>query len=103
MASRKNLFRQYTAKLAQDTSVKVDDLAKLSESYSASDIKDICQSAQLKVVNELFEKGEPTDDTILPRELNLTDFKEMFKVRKPSVSPDMIRAYLRWSEQFKAL
>lgn len=103
MASRKNLFKQYTSKLAQDTSVKVDDLARLSESYSASDIKDICQSAQLKVVNELFEKGEPADDTIQPRDLNLSDFKEMFKVRKPSVSPDMIRAYLRWSEQFKAL
>lgn len=103
IASRKNLFKQYTSKLAQDTSVKVDDLARLSESYSASDIKDICQSAQLKVVNELFEKGEPADDTIQPRDLNLSDFKEMFKVRKPSVSTEMIRAYLRWSEQFKAL
>ncbi|MDQ2685254.1 MAG: AAA family ATPase [Thermoproteota archaeon] len=103
IASRKNLFKQYTSKLAQDTSVKVDDLARLSESYSASDIKDICQSAQLKVVNELFEKGEPADDTIQPRDLNLSDFKEMFKVRKPSVSTEMIRAYMRWSEQFKAL
>jgi SpoVK/Ycf46/Vps4 family AAA+-type ATPase len=103
MASRKNLFKQYTLKLTRDQTVKVDDLAKLSEAYSASDIKDICQSAQLKVVNELFEKGEPTDDSILPRELTISDFKEMFKVRKPSVSSDMVRAYLRWSEQFKAL
>jgi len=103
IASRKNLFKQYTSKLTRDQTVKIDDLAKLSEAYSASDIKDICQSAQLKVVNELFEKGEPTDDSILPRELTLSDFKEMFKVRKPSVSPDMVRAYMRWSEQFKAL
>ena len=103
LASRKNLFKQYTSKLARDQSVKVDDLAKASEAYSASDIKDICQSAQLKVVNELFEEGEPMDDSTLPRELTLLDFKEMFKVRKPSVSPEMIRAYLRWSEQFKAL
>lgn len=103
LASRKNLFKQYTSKLARDQTVKVDDLAKASEAYSASDIKDICQSAQLKVVNELFEEGEPMDDSTLPRELTLLDFKEMFKVRKPSVSPEMIRAYLRWSEQFKAL
>src|SRR5690606_1233454 len=103
IASRKNLFKQYLSKLARDQTVKVDDLAKLSDSYSASDIKDICQSAQLKVVNELFEKGEPADDTVLPRELTLSDFKEMFKVRKPSVSSDMLRAYVRWSEQFKAL
>lgn len=101
--SRKNLFRQYVAKLIKDPSLKVDELAKLSETYSASDIKDICQSAQLKVVNELFEKGEPLDEDDLPRELNLADFKEMFRVRKPSVSSDMIRAYMRWSEQFKAL
>ncbi len=78
-------------------------MARLSEAYSASDIKDIFQSAQLRVVNELFEKGEPLVEDDLPRELNLADFKEMFKVRKPSVSSDMIRAYMRWSEQFKAL
>ncbi len=101
--SRKNLFKQYVSKLSKDPSLKVDELAKLSESYSASDIKDICQSAQLKVVNELFEKGEPLEESDVPRALNLSDFKEMFKVRKPSVSPDMIRAYMRWSEQFKAL
>ncbi|MBA3750933.1 MAG: AAA family ATPase, partial [Nitrosopumilus sp.] len=60
-------------------------------------------SAQLKVVNELFEKGDPLDETEIPRALNLTDFKDMIKVRKPSVSSDMVRAYMRWSEQFKAL
>jgi SpoVK/Ycf46/Vps4 family AAA+-type ATPase len=103
MMSRKNLFKQYVSKLNNDSSLKIDELAKLSESYSASDIKDICQSAQLKVVNELFEKGDPIDETDLPRALSLTDFKDMIKVRKPSVSSDMVRAYMRWSEQFKAL
>ncbi len=103
MMSRKNLFKQYVSKLNNDSSLKIDELAKLSESYSASDIKDICQSAQLKVVNELFEKGDPLDETEIPRALNLTDFKDMIKVRKPSVSSDMVRAYMRWSEQFKAL
>lgn len=75
----------------------------MSESYSASDIKDICQSAQLKVVNELFEKGDPSNESEIPRAINLSDFKDMLKVRKPSVSSDMVRAYMRWSEQFKAL
>ncbi|MDQ4074170.1 MAG: AAA family ATPase [Thermoproteota archaeon] len=103
MLSRKNLFKQYVSKLNKDASLKVDELAKLSESYSASDIKDICQSAQLKVVNELFENGDPLDELELPRALNLSDFKDMFRVRRPSVSSDMIRSYMRWSEQFKAL
>jgi SpoVK/Ycf46/Vps4 family AAA+-type ATPase len=103
MLSRKSLFKQYVSKLNKDASLKVDELAKLSESYSASDIKDICQSAQLKVVNELFENGDPLDELELPRALNISDFKEMFRVRRPSVSSDMIRSYMRWSEQFKAL
>jgi hypothetical protein len=29
--------------------------------------------------------------------------KEIFKVRKPSISMEMIRAYMRWSDQYKAL
>ena len=103
MMSRKSLFKQYVSKLNNDSSLKIDELAKLSESYSASDIKDICQSAQLKVVNELFENGDPMNGSELPRALNLNDFKDMIKVRKPSVSSDMVRAYMRWSEQFKAL
>ena len=101
--SRKDLFRQYVSKLNNDSSLKIDELAKLSESYSASDIKDICQSVQLKVVNELFENGDPTDGSEVPRAINLSDFKEMLKIRKPSVSPEMVRAYMRWSEQYKAL
>jgi hypothetical protein len=33
----------------------------------------------------------------------VTDFKEIFKVRKPSVSAEMLKAYVKWSDQFKAL
>src|SRR3989449_8483143 len=51
-ASRSNLFCQYTAPLKKETSLKSEELAKLAEGYSASDIKDICQSAQLRVVND---------------------------------------------------
>ncbi len=103
MISRKDLFKQYVSKLNNDSSLKIDELAKLSESYSASDIKDICQSVQLKVVNELFENGDPLNESEVPRTINLTDFKDMIKVRKPSVSPENVRAYMRWSEQYKAL
>src|SRR2546428_13189436 len=43
-SSRTNLFVQYTAALKKELSLKSEDLAKLVEGYSASDIKDICQS-----------------------------------------------------------
>jgi SpoVK/Ycf46/Vps4 family AAA+-type ATPase len=102
-ASRTNLFLQYTGPLNVDGTLRVDELSKISEGYSASDIKDICQSVQLRVVNELFESGRAMEDGTNPRPINMNDFREIFRIRKPSVSVDMIRAYMRWSEQFKAL
>jgi SpoVK/Ycf46/Vps4 family AAA+-type ATPase len=103
IASRINLFNQYTAPLKKENTLKVEELARFSEGYSASDIKDICQSAQLRVVNELFESGKAMDVKANPRAILVSDFKEIFKIRKPSVSTDMIRAYMKWSDQFKAL
>jgi SpoVK/Ycf46/Vps4 family AAA+-type ATPase len=102
-ASRTNLFLQYTSPLNIDGTLRVDELAKISEGYSASDIKDICQSVQLRVVNELFESGRAMEDGTNPRPIGMTDFREILRIRKPSVSVDMIRAYMRWSDQFKAL
>ena len=75
---------------------------------SASDIKDICQAVQLKVVNEMFSTTtykEPVEgeNPSKPRDITMKDFRETIVRRKPSVSMDMIRAYYKWSEQFKAL
>jgi SpoVK/Ycf46/Vps4 family AAA+-type ATPase len=101
--SRNYLFKQYTMPLKKDKIFKIEELSKLVQGYSASDIKDICQAAQLRVVNELFESGKAMEAQSNPRSISMNDFKEIIKIRKPSVSIDMIRAYMRWSEQFKAL
>ncbi len=101
--SRNYLFKQYTMPLKKDKTLKIEDLSKLVQGYSASDIKDICQAVQLRVVNELFESGKAMEAQSNPRSISMNDFKEIIKIRKPSVSMDMIRAYMRWSEQFKAL
>ena len=103
IASRINLFNQYTTPLKKEKTLKNEELAKFTEGYSASDIKDICQSAQLRVVNELFESGKAMDVEQIPRAIIASDFKEIFKIRKPSVTSEMIRAYMKWSDQFKAL
>jgi SpoVK/Ycf46/Vps4 family AAA+-type ATPase len=108
LEARENLFDLYTSPLHKDEKVKSGDLAKLADGYSASDIKDICQSAQLMVVNDLFHSpnfgeevlGEPKAQ---PRIITTSDFKEIISRRKPSVSMEMIRAYYKWTEQFKAL
>jgi SpoVK/Ycf46/Vps4 family AAA+-type ATPase len=106
--ARENLFEQYTAKLNKNFSVSNTQLAKLFDGYSASDIKDVCQAAQIKTVHEIFDSPgyhEPIEgeEAIQPRALTTDDFKNIMSRRKPSVSLEMIRAYHKWSEEFQAL
>ena len=106
--AREKLFEQYTAPLKKDLRVNIAELAKLFDGYSASDIKDVCQAAQIKAVHEIFnapDYHEPIsgETPIQPRELTTSDFKEIMERRKPSVSLEMIRAYHKWSEEFRAL
>ena len=108
LEARVNLFDLYTSPLNKDDKVKSAELAKLADGYSASDIKDICQSAQLMVVNDLFHSPNFGDSVLgeaqsQPRQITMPDFKEIITRRKPSVSMEMIRAYYKWSEQFRAL
>ena len=101
--SRNHLFKQYTIPLKKDKTLKIEELSKLVQGYSASDIKDICQAVQLRVVNELFESGKAMEAKSNPRPISMNDFKEIIKIRKSTISIEMIRAYMRWSEQCKAL
>ncbi len=100
---RLQLFKLYTSPLNVDGNLKLEELAKVSEGYSASDIRDICQSGQLRVVNELFASGKADDGSSKTRSITMSDFRDIQKNRKPSVSVEMNRAYMRWTEQFKAL
>ena len=106
--ARERLFVLYTNKLNLDSRVRQHTLASIFDGYSASDIKDICQAVQLRVVNEMFSTSsykEPVEgeNQSGPRGITMKDFRETMARRKPSVSMDMIRAYYKWSEQFKAL
>jgi len=101
--ARLQMFKLYTSPLNVDGNLKLEELAKVSEGYSASDIRDICQSVQLRVVNELFASGKADDGNSKTRSITTSDFRDILKNRKPSVSVEMIRAYMRWTEQFKAL
>ena len=106
--AREKLFDLYTSPLKKNSRVNSLSLAKQFDGYSASDIRDVCQSVQMEVVNELFRSPdyhEPVagEAPSQPRELNMTDFKNIKIKRKPSVSTEMVRAYHKWSEQFRAL
>lgn len=106
--ARQNLFDLYTAPLRKDPGVSSADLAKLFDGYSASDVKDVCQSAQLHAVHDLFSSPgyhEPVEgeEPQQPEALDMGDFRNIMAERKPSVSMEMIRAYHKWSAEFKAL
>lgn len=101
--TRLMMLKHYTANLSVADNVDLHELARLSEGFSGSDIRDVCQSAQLSLIGEFFESGKANDKAAKPRALNMADFRQIFEERKPSVSLDMLALYNRWFEAFKAL
>jgi SpoVK/Ycf46/Vps4 family AAA+-type ATPase len=101
--TRLMMLKLYTATLQIDQNVDLHELARLSEGFSGSDIRDVCQSAQLSLIGEFFESGKAVDKEAKPRSLTMSDFRQILEERKPSVSLDMLSLYNRWFEAFKAL
>jgi SpoVK/Ycf46/Vps4 family AAA+-type ATPase len=101
--ARLGMFKLYTSHLRMAPATDLDRLARLSEGFSGSDIRDTCQSAHLKVIGELFESGQASDKHAQPKPICTDDFKQILEERKPSVSLDMVGSYTRWFEAFKAL
>ncbi len=101
--ARLNMLKLYTSNLNLSPKVDLDEFARLAAGFSGSDIRDICQSAHLRVIGELFDSGKASDKQAKPRPLSTDDFKSILEDRKPSVSPRVISTYKEWSEAFKAL
>jgi SpoVK/Ycf46/Vps4 family AAA+-type ATPase len=97
------MLKLYTSNLTIDNDVDLHELARLSEGFSGSDIRDVCQSAQLKLIGEFFESGKAMDKAAQPRSITMSDFRQILEARKPSVSLDMLSLYNRWFDAFKAL
>ena len=101
--TRLMMLKLYTSNLTIEQAVDLHELARLSEGFSGSDIRDVCQSAQLKLIGEFFETGRAMDREAKPRALTMSDFRSILEDRKPSVSMGMLSHYSRWFEAFKAL
>ncbi len=100
--TRLKIYQLYTQKLVM-SDVDLNEIARLSEGYSGSDIRDVCQAVQLRVVSELFESGRYLDKNAKPRPITMEDFKIVISQRKPSITKEMIRAYELWAENFRAI
>ena len=99
---RLGIFKLYTSCLRLSPDVSLEELARLTEGFSGSDILDVCQSVQLKVNSEFFESGR-SDKISSPREINMQDFLEVLEKRKPSISKASLEVYEKWFNRFKAL
>ncbi|MDP2900856.1 MAG: AAA family ATPase [Candidatus Bathyarchaeota archaeon] len=102
-ATRLQMFEINSSQLEMTPDVDFHVLTQLTEGYSGSDIKDICQVVRQEVIRELFESGAAENTTAKPRPLSMADFKRAITNRKPSVSKEMIKEYDKWFDQFKAL
>jgi SpoVK/Ycf46/Vps4 family AAA+-type ATPase len=101
--ARLNMLKLYTEHLNLSPKVDLDEFARLAGGFSGSDIRDICQSAHLRVIGELFDSGKASDKHAKPRPIAMDDFKGILEDRKPSVSPRVVSSYNEWAEAFKAL
>jgi SpoVK/Ycf46/Vps4 family AAA+-type ATPase len=98
--SRIELFKFYTSRLRLDSSVDFEELAKMTDGYSASDILDVCRDAHARVIEEFFERNNGRGE---PRNITMDDFKVVIRNRKPSITKELIERYQKWFEQHKAL
>jgi SpoVK/Ycf46/Vps4 family AAA+-type ATPase len=101
--ARLNMLKLYTAHLNLSSKVDLNEFARMAAGFSGSDIRDICQSAHLRVIGELFDSGKASDKHAKPRALSMDDLQGILEDRKPSVSPRVVSSYNEWSEAFKAL
>jgi SpoVK/Ycf46/Vps4 family AAA+-type ATPase len=101
--ARLQMFKLYTSHLNLSPDVDLHELGRLSEGFSGSDIRDVCQSAHLRVIGEFFESGQANNKKATPRALTMKDFLQILEDRKPSVSVEMLSSYSKWAEAFKAL
>lgn len=84
-----------------------EQLAKATEGYSGSDLKNLCVAAAYRPIEELLEqesKGEASDGVLAPtlRPLNLNDFIHSKAKVRPSVSRNTcsIMKLREWNEQY---
>jgi SpoVK/Ycf46/Vps4 family AAA+-type ATPase len=82
--------------------VDQETVVQKTAGYSGSDLRDIFQGAQTRVVREFFERNTIKSQG-QARNITMDDFNEILRKRKPSVSPQMVIMYDKWFETYKAL
>lgn len=98
--ARTEIFKIHTKGIELDEDVDFELLADLTEGFSGADIANVCREAIMRPVRELDTQGAITDPNVKARPVNMDDFLESMKVVKPSVSPEELKKFEDWNEEF---
>ncbi|CAI4061127.1 hypothetical protein SUVZ_05G1210 [Saccharomyces uvarum] len=81
------------------TDLDFDELVKITEGFSGSDITSLAKDAAMGPLRDLGDKLLETDRDMI-RPIGLVDFKSSLQYIKPSVSQDGLVKYEEWASQF---
>ena len=95
--ARIEMFKLYAKTMSLADDVSFERLAQLTDGYSGSDIRDVCQAAYMRIVREFFEEKRKEF-----RPLCMDDFLSVLKERKPSVSRELLWTYGNWASKYAA-
>lgn len=100
-AARKKVFEIHTKEIPMDDDVNFNELAKITEGFTGSDIALLCREAIMIPIRELDKSGLLSEEAE-PRPVRRSDFIDSLAKMKPVVSPDELRKFEEWNEQFGA-
>ncbi|MHA1265230.1 MAG: AAA family ATPase [Candidatus Helarchaeota archaeon] len=99
--ARRKVFEIHTEGIPLDEDVDFNELAKITEGYTGSDIALLCREAIMIPIRELDKEGVLSED-VEPRAVRRSDFIQSMAKMKPVVSPEELRKFEEWNEQFGA-
>lgn len=96
--ARTDIFKHYFSQSIGLSEKHFEELASVTESFSGSDIKNVCKEACMKKLRELIKSGETTKVEVEePRMVDL--FSAIEKVHPVTTSGDLEK-YRKWYEMF---
>ncbi|KAK9691416.1 hypothetical protein RND81_09G195400 [Saponaria officinalis] len=102
--NRVKILNIFLAQENLETDFQFEELAKVTEGYSGSDLKNLCIAAAYRPVQELLEQEKVGKETASPtlRPLSLDDFVQSKSKVGPSVAYDAtsMNELRKWNEQY---
>jgi SpoVK/Ycf46/Vps4 family AAA+-type ATPase len=99
------LFKMYLGKLSQqyeiDSDVNYEQLARMTDGYSADDIKNICKDVQYIVLHDMEEKGL-LENAEKPRKITMEDCRKAVTSRKTSITAEDLERQKEWQKKYGA-